>query len=184
MLVLFLDIDGVLNSHRWDDLWVGYTFEGLDHLPPKLRRNACWLDHTAIYVLNDILERTGANVVISSAWRHNYTLDELQAMLVVRGFQHADRLIGMTPHLGHETRGDEIGAWLESTEHDVEGYLVLDDFCPDEFGDHADRLLQTSAGSGLRPYHVPLAVRMLCESATVMEAMRAEGWLDDDEEAT
>ena len=57
--VVFLDIDGVLAPiHRWDRYGE--------------------LDPGCIRVLNEIVAGAGADVVVSSTWRHGKTVTELQ----------------------------------------------------------------------------------------------------------
>ncbi|MGH2361690.1 MAG: HAD domain-containing protein, partial [bacterium] len=64
--VIFLDIDGVLAPiRRWDRY---------GDLEP-----AC------IQVLNEIVARAGADVVVSSTWRHGKTVAELQEILQAEG---------------------------------------------------------------------------------------------------
>jgi hypothetical protein len=103
--VIFLDIDGVLAPiRRWDRY---------GDLEP-----AC------IDVLNEIVTRGGADVVVSSTWRHGKTVAELQAMLDAAGF--AGCVLDATPGDMHgATRGEEIAAWL--AKHAVAGYVIVDD---------------------------------------------------------
>ena len=65
--MIFLDIDGVLAPIRqWD------RYGDLDPM--------------CIGVLNEIVARGGADVVISSTWRYGKTVAELQEMLDAGGF--------------------------------------------------------------------------------------------------
>jgi len=66
--VLFIDIDGVLISFNApqvaldaEDLYAAYRF-----------------DKKAVVVLNEIIQKTNCEIVISSDWRHHYTLEELK----------------------------------------------------------------------------------------------------------
>ncbi len=90
--VVFLDIDGVLAPIRQ---WDRYGD----------------LDPACIRVLNEIVAGAGADVVVSSTWRHGKTVTELQAMLEAAGFIGC--VIDKTPvgALGAD-RGEEIAAWL------------------------------------------------------------------------
>ena len=66
MKVIFIDIDGVLatapcwNMNR-DNKWSAYPF-----------------DKKAVKVLNKILEETGAEMVLSSDWKHYYTMNQMK----------------------------------------------------------------------------------------------------------
>ena len=103
--MIFLDIDGVLAPiRRWDRYGD--------------------LDPACIQVLNGIVARTGADVVVSSTWRYGKTAAELQEMLHAQGF--AGRVVDTTPTgTPGAGRGEEIAAWL--AEHDVSGYGIIDD---------------------------------------------------------
>jgi len=135
--VVFLDIDGVLAPiRRWD------RYGDLD--------SAC------IRVLNEILARAGADVVVSSTWRYGKTIAELQAMLEAEGF--AGRVLDKTPTgAPGADRGEEIAAWL--AEHAVAGYVIIDDHA--DMGDLHAHLVQTQPAHGLQPADAPRAIATL-----------------------
>jgi hypothetical protein len=135
--VIFLDIDGVLAPIRH---WDRYGD----------------LDPACIQVLNDIIARGAADVVVSSTWRYGKTADELQELLDAHGF--AGRVVGTTP-IGAPgaSRGDEIAAWLAV--HDVDGYAIVDDHV--DMGDLRTRLVQTQPAQGLSPTDAPRVLAML-----------------------
>jgi HAD domain in Swiss Army Knife RNA repair proteins len=124
--VVFVDIDGVLAPiRRWDRYGD--------------------LDPACIGVLNEIVAGSGADVVISSTWRHGRTVAELQAMLQAHGF--AGTVIDVTPAgTSGAGRGDEIAAWLAG--HDVSGYAIVDDHV--DVGDLHSHLVQTQPAHGLQ----------------------------------
>ena len=135
--VIFLDIDGVLAPiRRWD------RYGELDRL--------------CIEVLNEIVARADADVVVSSSWRHGRTLAQLQAMLDAVGF--AGSVVGATPTIGVGAgRGEEIAAWL--AEHEVSGYVILDDHV--DVGELRTHLVQTEPVHGLRSADVPRVLETL-----------------------
>ncbi len=135
--VIFLDIDGVLAPiRRWDRYGD--------------------LDPACIRVLNEIVARGGADVVVSSTWRYGKTAAELQAILEARGF--AGRVVGTTPTgAPGATRGEEIAAWL--AEHDVSGYVILDDHV--DMGDLRTHLVQTHPARGLQSADAPGVIATL-----------------------
>jgi hypothetical protein len=137
--VVFLDIDGVLAPiRRWD------RYEDLDP--------AC------IGVLNEIVARADADVVVSSTWRYGKTVAELQAMLDAQGF--TGTVVDKTPtDLFGATRADEIAAWLAA--HPVGGYVILDDHVVGGFN---GRLVQTQPGHGLQPADASRAIAVLLHS--------------------
>lgn len=132
MKVLFLDIDGVLNSIGWAKRRVRPPTFG--QMPTWQKLSEDCLDPDAIERLNRIVERTGCAVVLSSTWRKGEPLTRMTRMLRYRGFRH--RLFGATPHLCDETdtgsiinrqRGCEIQEWLRMSQGAVTAYAVLDD---------------------------------------------------------
>jgi hypothetical protein len=138
--VLFLDIDGVLNSHQWAVSGGGYGHAMRDR-PPSVE-TLQW-DPVAVRNLRNIIEATGAQIVVSSSWRGfgRNARTAWQAMFACYGWPDAP-VIGETPDLNRmeggiyvsKIRGDEVAAWLEA-HPEVERYVCLDDdsdFRPDQ----------------------------------------------------
>lgn len=139
--VIFLDIDGVLAPiRRWDRYGD--------------------LDPACIQVLNEIVTSAGADVVVSSTWRYGKTAVELQEMLDAQGFK--GRVLDKTP-TGERgaVRGDEIAAWL--AEHDVGGYVIIDDHA--DMGALHTHLVLTHPARGLQPADAPRAIDLLMRPA-------------------
>ena len=111
--VIFLDIDGVLNDA-----------EPIQALPTRQSQWARLLDPERVSRLNDIIDATGAEVVLSSSWRQVHSLDDMQELLETRGFE--GRLVDETPVI-NETRGQQIQAWLARHGDDVGRYVAIDD---------------------------------------------------------
>lgn len=79
--VIFLDIDGVLcNLEQWKT-----------HLPD----NEHPFDPICVERLNRIIEKTGAEIVISSSWRRN-NIDWIRKIFITRGFKYPEKIIGET----------------------------------------------------------------------------------------
>jgi hypothetical protein len=138
--VIFLDIDGVLAPiRRWDRYGD--------------------LDPACIQVLNDIVARGGADVVVSSTWRYGKTAAELQEMLEAEGF--TGHVVGTTPTaMRGASRGEEIAAWL--AEHDVSGYVIIDDHV--DMGELRMHLVQTQPAHGLQSADAPRVIAALMRS--------------------
>lgn len=136
MKIIFLDIDGVLNHQLWfeeqkeaKDKWCSYD---------KTRQKM--IDPSKVELLNELIEKTGSKVVISSSWRVHYSINYIREMLSHYGFK--GEIIDTTPTLFFRglkdyhysvPRGNEIKAWLE-TNKDILGekiskvrYVILDD---------------------------------------------------------
>lgn len=156
MRVLFLDIDGVLNHH-------GVYQECSKR---KGKTIPCdWVDPTRVALLNEICERTGAVVVISSSWREYLGgWPTVQEVLVQRGFtgQVVDHTIMLRDRMRLNwlsgTRWDEINYWL--TWHpEVTQWVVLEDALID--GIPPERLIHTNLTTGLTREGVERAVTIL-----------------------
>ena len=128
--VIFLDIDGVLNTKWW------YT--QMDRNTPKDKYGYAF-DPNAVANLKRILDETGADIVISSSWK-SFGLSELEEMWQDRGLP--GKLIGITPNsvsdemllnadLDHmelfSICGMEIKEWLSKNGKRVSNYVIIDD---------------------------------------------------------
>ena len=154
MKILFLDIDGVLNSREYDR-----------------RRN--WneltdIDETRLPFVKEIIDKTGAKIVLVSTWRSHWNSDEslcdedgkyINGMFSKYGLVIHDK----TPDLGLlSKRKDEVKAWLAEHTGEVERFVILDDY---RFGwdDLSDFYIHTNPhyGLGLEEEHVALAIHAL-----------------------
>ncbi len=141
--LLFLDIDGVLNSESW---------------ARRTAQRGVWgVDPDAVRHLNALLERSDAAVVLSSTWRRTYGLPETVVRLEDAGLQYAERFIGVTPHITGVARGYEVNAWL--SDHQWRGPFA----CLDDDGDFlpGQPLVQTSTYLGLTAEEVEACVAIL-----------------------
>lgn len=111
MKVIFLDIDGVLNS------WNGLIPRGGQSLKD------IYIEH--IEVLRWLLKKTDARIVVSSTWRRGRSVDDLRQLLYNYGLP-SKYIIDKTPTLGTQ-RGDEIKAWLNNSKEEIESFVVIDD---------------------------------------------------------
>lgn len=109
--IIFLDIDGVLNSSEWYNS---------DKNPGNLNGNEGDIDPDCIKRLNNICKEASAEVVISSDWKINFspTINRL----VNAGF--LGKVVGKTPTL-NSIRGKEIEAFV--IEHSINRYVIIDD---------------------------------------------------------
>ena len=100
MIVIFTDIDGVLNPH-WRKKW----------------------DKKAISSYNKLCKEFDLKPVITSTWRLNHTKEELQDVFINQGIDI--KIFDYTPHLDQQDRGLEINEWLLNNK--VDNYVVIDD---------------------------------------------------------
>lgn len=169
MRIIFLDIDGVLNSSNWlqeRKLEDPERLAGWDDLSRAARREVESIDPNAVALLNRIIYDTGALVVISSSWRNSVPLTVIDEVLCFRGFK--GHIIGATPQLLRhssgglvisETRGREIDEWLNVVEG-VDSFVILDD-CDDM--EPEQPLVLTNPLVGLEEHDVDLATEILEE---------------------
>lgn len=111
MKAIFLDIDGVLNSHR-----TLVAFNGFPHGVDGYQRNQ--FDEVAIRLIRHICKISGAQIVLSSSWRIIHDYRDIGAALELP-------IIDRTPSLA-DCRGAEIALWL-SERSDIETYVIFDD---------------------------------------------------------
>ncbi|MFK7783904.1 MAG: HAD domain-containing protein [Crocinitomicaceae bacterium] len=159
MKIIFLDIDGVLNSDTWEKT--------------ESYRNGTYpenmFDPVAVRLLNKIIERTNAKVVLTSTWRLKFSLFEMNQLFIKVGID-CD-LIDFTPDLkknnDYTLRGNEILKWCKDNS-DVIGtkYLNYTDFII--LDDNSDMLywqskyfFQTDKLCGLSETLAREAIRML-----------------------
>ena len=122
--VLFLDVDGVLNSRNTTDF----------------RNNLYPIDPYMAFLVGKIQLDTGCDVVLSSSWRnHPEGVSAVEKSVV--------KVSGKTPSRLDGNRGSEIQAWLD--EHgDVKRYAILDDDS-DMLPEQLPNLFKTTFETGL-----------------------------------
>jgi hypothetical protein len=150
MKIIFLDVDGVLNSSDSEDHF--HCFIGLDY--------------SGIKLLREIVDTTGAEIVLVSTWKLSWDKDGsrpdslgayLDARLAEEGLTILDKTGGNMNERGHG-----IIDWL--SEHLTESWIVLDD---EIFEDYEEcgimpHLVKTSFyDGGLKEKHVEMAINLL-----------------------
>lgn len=125
--IIFLDIDGVLNSRTFFKQRHQQRQEEAPHQTP-IREHRIYSEDICpemMTMMNDLCKTTEAKVVISSTWRIGHTLEELQAILASCGATFT--IIGLTPRL-NVARGVEIDHWLRNNcPKNFMNYVILDD---------------------------------------------------------
>jgi hypothetical protein len=127
MKVIFLDHDGVIClSTEWGGRfkkqkeWGGRKLSMTTlEMPVEYRFDN--FNEKAIKVLNEILEETGAEIVVSSDWKRWATVEELGEYYESKGI--IKKPIALTPNLGQCTWYDN---WAWSSEWDLEMTRVIE----------------------------------------------------------
>lgn len=147
MKIIFLDIDGVLNS---EESIVKYHDEAE-------AKNEPYQDYTAIFPeeymnnLKEIVDKTNAKIVVSSTWRLGFPDDShwLKLMYNLEEYNLDKKVIGVTSNRGR-WRCEQIKEWLEANkELGIDNFVILDDDSFD-MGEYVDtKLAKTSWKTGL-----------------------------------
>ncbi len=137
--IIFLDVDGVLNCK--DDVRKGIYFD-----PIKVK----WLD--------TLVRAVQAEIVIISTWRMSHSLDEIKGKLERAGL-HNPRLLGKTPVLEDQPRGNEIQRWLNQQPKPLPPFVILDN--EDDMAHLSHRLVQTDSKIGLTAKEVARVMQLL-----------------------
>jgi len=169
MRVVFLDMDGVLNSAEY--FGSNPDLDADTSTAPDPKDDYWWtrmINPTSVERLNAIVALGDAKVVISSSWRYHCTPEDMQRYLSSRGF--TGEVIGRTP-LSNEMppglanrglRGLEIEVWLVKNKHlNVENFVILDDMGDGAFAHMAPYLVRTSWARGIQPEDVARTLAIL-----------------------
>ena len=142
--VIFLDIDGVLalaNAPKTPKSeWV------LDFANP--------FDKVCVQKLNKILTETQAEIILSSEWRHDYTMDELD--IIFKWNKSIKSPIAITTDEWEFDRCRQIKTFLD--EHTVNKFTIIDDMVLDCF---PDQFILTIPEIGITNDVVKRAISML-----------------------
>ena len=141
MKIIFLDIDGVLNYEK----------------------SKSKVEEEKVKLLKEIVDRTGAELVLSSDWRHWWEKpDEDFKLLIDKLNEFGLKLISKTKETAHGYRGAEIHQWLnEWTGEAVERFVILDDNI--DMKPYMDRLVWTDFKYGLSKRAVKRSIKLLGE---------------------
>lgn len=154
--ILFLDVDGVLNSHD-------YIRRG-----GSLSCSRDGIDPEAVKHLQRIVDETECSLILSSTWRLIHPLAHMRCRLIAKGMRSPCPLRGKTPDLSRSDgrverggRGLEVNAWISAT--GFKGRFV----CVDDDADFlpGQPLVQTNFNSGLIAVHADQCIAILKGSA-------------------
>lgn len=154
MRVLFVDIDGVLNSITSKSRCDGFI--GIDNSKVKL--------------LKEIIDKTNAKIVLVSIWKSHWEKDYTlichhDAKYLNNKFRKQNLFIFDKTKDNNSNRGEGIYNWIK--EHNVSNWAVLDDEIFDDYEKYGilDHLVKTEFydknGGGLQKNHVEKAIKIL-----------------------
>lgn len=171
MKVIFLDIDGVLNT--------SLTIEQIHHEWKETGVRRIEIDLERVEYLKRIVEKTDAKIVLSSSWRHFCTVKDKE---VVARYEKMQQLLDIfkiyglsiydiTPKDPNGIRENEIRTWMEGKE--IDSFIVIDDescdlqsFIPNEliktsFTKDGEMVENMDDCIGLCEYHIEKAISIL-----------------------
>lgn len=132
MKVIFLDIDGVLNSDEYFDKISNLDIQGIEQE----------IDIEKVKLLREAINETGAKVVLSSSWRYTRKGQQLKELL-----SNYEIYVDSIPFIQNE-RGLEIKQWLSENQC-IEDFVILDDELFDSYDDVlTKKLVKISNGNG------------------------------------
>jgi len=148
--IIFLDIDGVLCTHRSQvgSMIATGTMETLDPIGVNMISYLCAI--------------SDAKVVISSTWRLMHK--DLPMMFRMVGFRGKFHEVWKTPdafntNTHHTLRGDDLNQWLE--ENGDHEYIIIDDDS-DFYDNQKERLIHTETKDGISYQNFRDACELLC----------------------
>lgn len=151
MKVIFLDVDGVLNSDDYLKKVKKLNYTGIQRE----------VDVEKIKLLKKAIEETGAKTVLISSWRYTQNAQNLKELLA-----NFDIFVDVTPYIQNK-RGLEIKQWL-SEHQDIEDFVILDDEIFSSYDEELiNKLIKISNadgfgfGDGLVPSDVEEIIRRL-----------------------
>ena len=151
--IIFLDIDGVIATN---DQFFTDTKKFREDNPWAKELRVCYLfDNGCVNILNEILELTGAEIVLSSTWKMGRTIEDLDFIFKKNGVIKSP--IAFTPNewvsFSNTTknRAYQIGCYIQ--ENNVKNYVVIDDLPVGEYmkiTNDDDKFVLTNDMEGLK----------------------------------
>ena len=154
MRILFLDIDGVLNTPG--------TYARLQAMSKerKVLDSGYYLfDKKRVKLLNEL--NSNVHIIISSSWRFIYTVNDVYKMLYYNGYRRKGTLLGMVSrNIVQDYRGIEIYNCLTSIKAKDPNYVILDDDSS-AMRVHEDRFIYVNGSIGLMQSHIDKVQKLL-----------------------
>lgn len=164
MKIVFLDIDGVLNSSFWNE----------NH--QEEIRQGMLIDKEKISILATLIRKTGARIILHSGWR-NWFRDNLKPIRIESEYllnflkEEGLSIDDVTPDLTTEeiriskkfslVKADEILLWLKQHD-DVTSWVVFDDLDLHDF-EVEQHQVKTNSQIGLTYFDIEKAEEILLQ---------------------
>jgi hypothetical protein len=156
MNLIFLDIDGVLNSGEFVIKIFTLKLPRYDQYGNKINV----VDSDMVKRLNTIILETNSKIVLSSCWRSE-GIDNMKWYFSQWGID-PDLLIDVTPPNRGTHRGWQIQEWLDTNYimmREFHNFIIIDD--GEDMVHLKPHLIQTNYQHGLQDIHVERAITYL-----------------------
>lgn len=152
MKIIFLDIDGVLNSIRYDR---------------QRTIDQGNIDETRLQLIKKLVDATEARIVLSSSWRKHWGKDISKCDAIGRDINEVFEkyhlaIYDKTECLPSNDRAEEIRKWL-NRQGNIEAFVIFDDIAFGWGNDLQEYLIKTNPriGFGLEEKHIQKAIELL-----------------------
>jgi len=139
MKLLFLDIDGVMNSNS---------------LKLKSTEKIYPFSEECVIALNEVLKLHKVKIILTSSWRNVFDAEKQGQIFKENGVNQIPK--GQTKDLGFENRSMEIQEYLKNKE--VESFVILDDMLIEGFD---KRFVRVNPKIGLSQNHIQIIDKIL-----------------------
>lgn len=144
--IIFLDIDGVLNNPG--------TYKNLPATSIGL------IETSLVERLNKIIDATSPVIVLSSSWKYKFKRLATANSFLMLACQIKAMVVGFTPNLKNQSRGEEIKAWIEKyRSSNISNFIILDD--DNDMGELMPHLIKVNGAWGLSEENVTDAIHRL-----------------------
>ena len=152
MKIIFLDIDYVVNCMSTKE---------------RAPSGVIGVEQRLIAYIKEIVDATGAKIVLSSTWRKDWVLNLFNGKdwdyLCEEFAKQNLYFFDYTSIRSDSHRGKEIKEWLENTSYDVSSYVIIDDEMFDIKDLHKGHMVQTSFNDGIQLGAVKVAIEILAK---------------------
>ena len=172
MKVIFLDVDGVLNTSE--------TYEVVAKIFKETGIEELDIDTFRLEYLKKIIEKTNAKIVLSASCRNSFVKENNKIIPISEKGEKIYNLLSsygieiydITPsNYDPKNREITVKEWLSNND-DIDSFIIIDDE-PNMFNELLDRLIKTSKVKddemlinmddcvGLCEHHINIAINML-----------------------
>ena len=149
--IIFLDIDGVLNTtHSFQENWnykkLYNAIYSIDNIKYLAKKQLIDIDFNNLQNLIHIITKTNAKVVITSAWCKLKIYPFIESYLIKSGIPVVDYIQSFSD------RGERIQEYIQN--NNIEKFIILDDSVFKGYYPIIDRLIWTNFYDGGLTYEL------------------------------